>query len=250
MEHIIILAIVNLLASTLSGAAGGGAGFVSGAPLLIVLGLTPAQAVATTRFGGLGISAGASSRFFRERITDKRSLVIFSVIGAVGSVIGSLALLHLKSHAHALQEFMGLLILIVGIPSLYVRKVGLKPVQRPKWVQAVGYVLMFLATILVAAVATGIGSLQTIMLIYFFGMTALVASATRRILQLIIAVFSLIVYIPSGLIDYPLAITALLTSFIGGFLGAHIAIKKGDQFVLNLFALVSLLLALQLIFGK
>jgi len=250
LKHLIILGVVNLLAATLSGASGGGAGFISGVPLLILLGLSPAQAVATTRFGGLGISLGASSRFFREKYTDKRAVAIFSVIAVIGSIIGSLALLRFKDHAHALQTFIGLLILLVGVPSLYIRRVGLKSRAPSFTMCAIGYILLVITTITSAAIATGIGSLQTLILIYFFGMTALKASATRRLIQLVIAVASLAIYLPSGLIDFPLAITALVTSFIGGFLGAHIAIKKGDKFVINLFAVVSALLALQLLFGR
>ncbi len=250
MEHILILGIVNLLASTLSGAAGGGAGLISGVPLLILLGLSPAQAVATTRFGGFGISLGASSRFFREKMTDRKTVIIFAIMGAIGGLLGSLGLLHFKDEAEILQRLMGLIILFVGVPSLYVQRMGLKAMPRPKWMKALGYILLMITIVLVAALASGIASLQMIILVYCFGMTALVASATRRLMQLVTATVSLAVFIPSGLVDFPLAITALVTSFVGGFVGAHIAIKKGDKFVLNLFAVVSALMALQLIFGQ
>jgi uncharacterized membrane protein YfcA len=250
VKNIFILGVVNLLASMLSGAAGGGAGFISGTPLLILLGLSPAQAIATTRFGGLGISLGASSRFYKEKITDKRTVIIFSIMGVVGGLTGSLGLLHFQDKAELLQRLMGLVILLIGVPSLYVRKMGLRPEHKSRRMKALGYVFLMISTIMVAALASGLGSLQAIVLLYFFGMTALVASATRRILQLSVATVSLIVFIPSGLIDFPLAITALVTSFVGGFIGAHIAIKKGDKFVLNLFAVVSVLLALELIFGQ
>jgi uncharacterized membrane protein YfcA len=219
-------------------------------PLLIILGLNPAQAVATARFGGFGISLGASLRFFREKITDRRTVVIFSLIGAVCALIGSFGLLHFKDQAALLQRVMGLLILFVAVPSMYINRLGIKPEIKPRWLKIVGLVFLAVATILGAAFASGIGMLQMVILLYFFGMTALVASATRRYMQFVIAAVSLAVYIPSGLVDYSFAITALVTSFVGGFAGAHIAVKKGDKFVLNLFAVISVLLALQLIFGE
>jgi uncharacterized membrane protein YfcA len=234
----------------LSGAAGGGGGIVSGVPLLILLGLPPAQAVATARFGGFGISLGASSRFFREKITDRRTVIIFSIIGAICALIGSFGLLHFKDQAELLQRVMGLIILFVAVPSMYINRLGIKSEAKSGWTKIVGFIFLSIATVLGAAFASGIGMLQMVILLYFFGMTALVASATRRYMQLVIATVSLAVYIPSGLVDFPLAITALVSSFVGGFAGAHIAIRRGDKFVLNLFAVVSVLLALQLIFGQ
>ena len=57
----------NFIVAILSGAAGGGGGLII-TPLMVLLGLTPAEAVGTGKFGGFGISLGASSRFFREKI--------------------------------------------------------------------------------------------------------------------------------------------------------------------------------------
>jgi uncharacterized membrane protein YfcA len=51
------------------------------------------------------------------------------------------------------------------------------------------------------------------------------------------------------LVDYGFGLTALGASTVGGYIGAHIAVKKGNKFVINLFAIVSVLLAIQLLFG-
>lgn len=73
-------------------------------------------------------------------------------------------------------------------------------------------------------------------LISCFGMTALVASATRRAMQLTVASVSLVVFIAAGLIDYRYGLTGLATGLVGGYIGAHIAVKKGNKFIINLFA--------------
>jgi len=80
-------------------------------------------------------------------------------------------------------------------------------------------------------------------------MTALTASATRRLTQLTVAAVGLTVYIAAGLVDYRFGLVGFITSLVGGFIGAHIAIKRGNKFVINLLAVTSILLALQLIFG-
>lgn len=247
-EHLLILAIANLMAATLSGASGGGGGLII-SPLLVLLGLSPVQAIATGKFGGFGISFGASSRFFREKITDRRTLILFSIMGAAGGLAGSLLLVNFSSHQETIQKMMGLVILVIGVPLLYVRKAGLSSRPKPRWLKIIGLVLLMVNLLFVAALGSGIGSLQMVIMIYFFGMTALVASATRRAMQLVTATASLMVYIAAGLVDYRVGVVVLITSFTGGFLGAHIAIKKGDKFVINMFAIISALLALQLLFG-
>jgi len=248
MKHLLIYVVVNLLASTLSGAAGGGAALI-GIPTLLLLGLTPTAAIASSKFSGLGLSTGSSIRFYREKLADRRLTIMLSLISAGGAIIGSLALIKLSSHELLLQRIMGLAILIVGIPTLYAKHlgVGLETKNRSLWVRTVGFCLVVISVIFQAALSAGLGSLQLIVMMVCFGMTALVANATRRFMQLTVAVISLTVFISAGLVNYEYGIAALLTSLAGGFIGAHIAVKKGNKFVINLFAITSAILALQLL---
>jgi uncharacterized membrane protein YfcA len=248
MKELIIFGAVNLLAAILSGASGGGGGLIS-TPLLVILGLSPAQAIATAKFGGFGISLGASSRFFREKITDGKTVAIFAAAGAVGALIGSLTLVHFSGNAEVLQKLMGYVLLMVGVPMLYLRRLGLHPRPRPLWFKVIGGILIFVTIMLQAALSSGTASAQTLIFISFFGMRALVASATKRAMQLAVASVSLTVFIIAGLVDYKFGAVALVTSWVGGFIGTHIAIKKGDGFVVNLFAVTTILLALELILG-
>lgn len=248
-KELVIFAVVNLLAATLSGASGGGGGLIS-TPFMVLLGLSPASAIATAKFGGLGISAGSSARFFREKITDKRTVIIFSLLGAVGALAGSLTLAALSSQTDLIQKLMGLVILVVGIPLLYVRNTGLTTRRPPIRVKILGMALLIVSVFLQAALGSGIGSLQLVVFILCFGMDALTASATRRAMQLTVAAVSLAVFMVSGLVDYKFGLVALITSSIGGFAGAHIAVKKGNRFIINMFAIASALLAIQLLFGS
>lgn len=241
-----VFGLINLLSSALSGAAGGG-GSLIGVPVLVLLGLSPSQAIATSKFNGLGTAAGSSLRFFREKLTDRRIVILFSLVGAIGSVLGSLLLLHLSKHERLLQDITALAILVVGIPVLYARNMGLAVKVRSLPLKAVGLLLLLVGVLFQSALGAGLGSLQLVVLIGCFGMTALTASATRRVMQLTVAIISLGIFISVGLVDYRYGIIAFITSTIGGFMGAHIAIKKGNKFVVNLFAITSALLALQLL---
>ncbi len=247
-KELVIFAVVNFLAAALSGASGGGGGLIA-TPFMVLLGLSPASAIATAKFGGFGLAAGSSTRFFKEKITDKRTVIIFSIIGGIGALVGSLTLTAFSDQADFLQKLMGISILVIGIPLLYARNSGLTTRVKPRSMKVLGLVLLLFSVFLQAALGSGIGSLQLVVLIMCFGMNALTASATRRAMQLTVATVSLAVFIISGLVDYRFGMIGLVTASLGGYLGAHIAIKKGNQFIVNLFAVVSALLAIQLLFG-
>ncbi len=245
--EVILFGLVNFLAAALSGAAGGGGGLIS-VPFMVVLGLSPATAIATAKFGGFGISAGTSARFFKEKITNRRTvLLLLLILGIFGGLSGSMLLVRFSGYEQELEKIMGFIILFAGIPLLYIRKMGIKARPKPLYIKVIGSVLLAIGVLLQAAFGAGIGSLQLVILMAFFGMTALTASATRRAMQLVVATVSLIVFITAGLVDYKFGLMGLVTSFVGGFIGAHIAVKKGNKFIINLFAITSAILALQLI---
>jgi uncharacterized protein len=248
IKNYLIFGVVNFIAAALSGAAGGGGGLIS-TPVMIMLGLSPAQAAATAKFGGIGISLGASSRFFKEKIADTRMVLAFSIGGAVLSVLGSLLLIKIQDQTELIQKAMGVLILFIGIPALYLRSLGLSRVERPAWLKGLGAAVIAISIFIQVAFASGLGSVQTIVFIACFGMTALTASATKRAMQLTVASVALVIFIFSGLVDYRFGLAGLISSLLGGYLGAHIAVKKGNKFVINLFALTGAILALQLIIG-
>lgn len=244
--ELLLFGLINIFAGVLSGASGGGGGLIT-TPLMVLLGLSPAQAIATAKFGGLGVSIGASRRFYKEKITDRRTIIVYSILGAAGALAGSLTLVYFQEYSQVLEKLMGLAILILGVPLLYLRNAGLKPQHRPQWIKVIVLPLLAVSVFLQAVLSSGIGSLQMILFISGLGMTALTASATRRAMQLTIAIVALSVVMLAGLVDYTFGVTALVTSLIGGYLGAHVAIKRGNKFVINIFAVVSVILALQLI---
>jgi hypothetical protein len=248
MEELVIFGIIQFITAVLSGASGGGGGLII-APFMVLLGLSPASAIATAKFGGFGLAIGTSSRFYGEKITAKRTIIIFSILGGIGAIAGSLLLVGLSNQQELLQRAMGLVILFVGIPLLYARNLGLESKVRSKSIKLIGLILLTISVMFQAALGSGVGVVQMTIFMWFFGMTALVASATRRAMQLTVASISLIVFIAAGLVDYRFGLVSFGMALIGGYIGANIAIKKGNKFVVNILSVTSAILAVYLIFG-
>ncbi len=246
MIELIIFGILQFFAAILSGAAGGG--FII-APLLIIFGLSPATAIATAKMGGVGLGIGTSSKFYGKKLASQKTIIIFSLLGLVTAILGTLLLIELKDKQDFLQKAVGLVILFIGIPMIYLKNMGLQRQNRSRFVKIIGTLLIGITNVFHTLLSTGISIVQMTIFMSFFGMTALSASATRRAMQLTSALVSLAILIPADLINYRFGIVSLVSALGGGYVGAHIAVKKGNKFVVNMMALTSAALAIYLILG-
>lgn len=248
MEELIIFAVVNTIIMTLSGVAGGGAGLFT-APFLIFLGINPLTAIATSKVTGLGAGIGAGVKYHREKILDLKTQIIFMMMGGVGAIIGSSFLVKFSSNEELIQKLLGYVILLVGLPLLFSKNLGLKTKKTSNRSKNVGFFVLFIISIIGAAIS-GITTAYLIVFMLFFGMTAINAAVAKRSIQLVAQSVSLIIFAFANFIDIKLAVIALVTSIIGSYIGAHLAIKKGNKFVINVFAILSSILALHLILSN
>ena len=103
-----ILALLIGLAAGFVGSIAGGGGFIS-IPGLLLLGISPSGAVATTKFGALGLSAGGLWGY-RKRISWNVALVLLAC-AILGAFLGTHVLLAL--HENILKKVTGALLLLV-----------------------------------------------------------------------------------------------------------------------------------------
>ncbi|HEU4984577.1 MAG TPA: TSUP family transporter, partial [Nitrososphaera sp.] len=118
---VIIYGVVSLLASMFSGASGAGGGFLS-TPTLILLGLAPAQAVASSKFNGLAVAIGSLSgmKQRQNRRLWRRALPVI----ALAFVIGLAAPFAIQNFDNSLyRQALGVLLLVM-VPIVIYKKVG------------------------------------------------------------------------------------------------------------------------------
>jgi uncharacterized protein len=231
--------------SILSGIAGGGGGFVL-TPLLIILGLSPAQAVATDKFGGLALTMGALTGMRSERGSiSRRKVVPVMMLAFVVGLIVPFVIRGLDSQIY--RVVMGI-ILILMVPIMILKKVGIHS-HRPTGAQKVGGgVMLTVALFLQGAFGGGLSALVNVVLMGMLGMTATEANMTKRWSQLILLFTVVLGLLSSGLIVWQLLLVSIPTALIGGYIGGHIAVKKGNQFAMNVLIILMLVSALALIF--
>lgn len=216
----------------LSGISGGGAGMLM-IPLMIAVGLSPQQAVATGKMSALGSAFGGLSAFRKSGHIRKD---IVKVMAPIAIAIGVLTpFIFVQFDSELMQKIIGVLLLVM-LPTLFIRKKSLAKSGRRK--KGIGYVLYSIVLTLQSLFGTGVGSLSLFVQTLLLGSSRIEANATKRAITAILTPITFIGLLIAGFVHVIYGIAAVCGSFIGTHIGSKIAIKKGDTFVTYAMAVV------------
>ncbi len=238
--HLLLVFLVGLVASFLSGIAGGGAGLIT-IPLLIFLGIDPKVVAATTTFGGVGLGIGALSRFRQEKNLRREHIKTLTVIAVFAGLLGPFLLLAVDGDM--VKTIVGTIILVIVPLFLLKKKIGLQKREVTQKEKVFGYIFYAILLTVQVAFGSGTGIAIIFVLASFFGLTMIETSATLRLPQLVSSVISLFLYAGTGLLNYWYGGALLVAMIIGGYLGSHAAIKSGNGVIKWVVAGMAVVLA-------
>lgn len=247
-EQILVFTI-SLIANVFSALSGGGAGLIQ-LPVLIFLGLPFGVAVATHKVATVALGIGATIRHMKESHLERRFALFIVVTGLPGVVLGASFILHVPDR---MAEFaLGILTLSLSIYSFFSPTLGqnYQPVHRTTKGYFLGGTALFSIGILNGSLTSGTGLFVTLWLVQWFGLDYKRAVAYTLIL---VGLFwngaGAITLGILGEIHWLWIPALLLGSVMGGYLGAHLAIVKGNTLIKRSFEVVTLLVGLKLIIG-
>ncbi|MDD5365316.1 MAG: sulfite exporter TauE/SafE family protein [Gallionellaceae bacterium] len=245
----VLLFVASFVANWFSALSGGGAGLIQ-FPMLIFLGLPFGVALATHKVATVFLGLGAALRHLRECHLERRFSLIILVAGLPGVAIGASAILYLPERPAILA--LGILTLGLGLYSLVKPRLGME--YRPRNREGAGLVVgmagMFLVGFLNGSITSGSGLFLTIWLIRHFGLDYQRAVAYTMILGGLFwngtgaAVLGVL-----GTVQWDWMPVLLAGAVIGGYLGSHVAIVKGNLWVKRAFEVTTVLIGLKLIIG-
>jgi len=244
--QLIILGVAAILMSVFSGIAGAGGGFIM-TPLLIFFGLTPAQAVSTGKFTGLAVTIGALSgmKSVHGNLSKWRIIPVMVLAFAVGLLVPFV----IKSLDSEIYRVTLGIILLLMVPVLLIKKVGINAYRPNIWQKYFGSILLTVALFLQGVFSGGLGALVNVVLMGMLGMTAVEANVTKRWSQLILNTTIVIGVLFSGLIVWYLLLILVPAALVGSYLGGKIAVKKGNKFVVDTMVFLMIVSAVALILG-
>lgn len=237
---------VGFVMSIFSGIAGAGGGFIM-TPLLIFLGLTPAQAVSSGKFNGLAVAVGSLSGLKNYKGEISKRIIIF--ITAASVIVGLIVPSIIKSfESRSYRLAMGVILLLI-IPLVMLKRLGITPHQPSPANRLLGGIFITVSLFLQGIFSGGVGSLVNIALMGMFGLKANQANIIKRWSQLILNTTIIFGVFSSGLIIWQVAAIGISASLIGSYIGGRLALEKGDAFVMHIMTFLIFVAAIFLIAG-
>ena len=248
LEQIVLFA-ASLAANFFSALSGGGAGLIQ-FPMLIFLGLPFGVALATHKVASVALGLGATLRHLKESHLERRFSLIILAAGLPGVVLGALTILHIPERSATLA--LGGLTLGLGLYSVFKPRLGMEhlPKNRHGVPLAGGMAGLFCVGFLNGSITSGTGPFLTIWLIRWFGLDYTRAVAYTLILcGLVWNGTGALVLGVIGTVAWGWIPALLAGSILGGYLGSHLAIRKGNRWIKRAFEIVTVLIGLKLIWG-
>lgn len=242
--HGLLVLLIGLTAGFLDSTVGSG-GSVS-IPFLIFTGLPPQVAIATDRLGTAGETAGALLKFKNSKKILWRYVIPFTVIALVGSTIGANILLHIDTKI--LQRIVAIVVLVLLPISYFKKNIGVKHVQVSSLRKGFGFVVYFLLMIFNGFSGMGAGSVSFYNSVFLLGFTFIESNATNLIPWFLLSLSSLYIFIRGGIVDWKSGIFLVIGMTIGGYIGAHTALKKGESWIKKFFVIVVIASCIKLLF--
>ena len=246
LEHLLLLGI-SLLANLFSAFAGGGAGLLQ-FPALIFLGLPFGVALATHKVASVALGVGATLRHLREKSLERRFAIFVLATGLPGVIIGAAVILDVPERWA--QVLLGVLTMGIGAYSFFNPRLGQEhaPRNRHRHGLTLGGLGLFFIGFLNGSLTSGTGLFCTLWLVRWFGLDYRRAVAYTLVL---VGMFwngaGALTLAMLGEVRWSWLPALLAGSLLGGYLGAHWAIVKGNLWIKRGFEIVTVLVGLKLI---
>ncbi len=219
-------------------------------PLLHFFGLPIHAALGTGKISVLSRDLIPIFEFKKHKLINFKILVPFIISGIVFSFLGTELILSLSEKIVTIT--MGLFMIIISLIILLNPNIGL----IKKKIKLSNKTLAFSA---ISGASIGFyqgifGGGANVFIIFafviIFGNTFLKAVANSKIPNLIFALISSLVFVVKGYINWAFAIPLMITTAMGAYFGAKLAIKKGNKFIRLLFVGLVIVMVIRLLFFK
>ncbi|MDO6581767.1 sulfite exporter TauE/SafE family protein [Photobacterium sp. 2_MG-2023] len=244
------LFIGSLFANTLASLSGGGAGLIQ-FPLLIFLGLPFSVALATHKIASVALGLGAAVKHIRSGKQNWSMTGYVIASGTLGVILGANAILFVPGRIA--ESALGILIIGLGVYSLYQPSLGQSENARRRDTKGLIAGSLGLAGIGVinGSLTAGSGLFVTLFLIRWFGYDYKQAVALTMIS---VGLFwngtgAVAMYAAGAEIFWPWLPILIAGSLLGGYLGAHLAIRQSNKLIKRCFETLTFLIGAKLLFG-
>ncbi len=233
-----------------------GAGVVAGAmnvmaaagstitvPVLLFLGLDAGMANGTNRVAIAIQNISANTSFYRDGVSRFSQSLKYGLWTIPGAVAGAVVAVRISDEWFV--RILGIVMIGIVISMLVPRRSRKREVlgAHPRWVDAslvgVGFYGGF--------VQAGIGFMLTAVF-YHLAQESLMGATVHKIgVALVYTIPALLIFVATGNVNWVLGLTLAAGNATGGWLGARLAVRKGEAIIRGIMLVAVLVMAMKLL---
>lgn len=241
----LLLFVAGVIGGTLNAIAGGGSLLML--PVLIFLGLPPTVANGTNRVGILVQNLAASGSFHRRGLIPMTWLRFALVPGLIGAGLGTWAAVQVGDLAF--QRILAAVMVLTAAATFWRPSGEIIPDVEPPsgGARAWGYRVGIAALAVYAGfIQAGFGFLA-LAFTSMVGLDLIRGNAFKVTLVLCFTPVALAGFALSGQVDWVMGVTLAAGTFVGGLLGVHLQVLKGQKWIRTVVTVMIVLFAVRLL---
>ena len=268
---VLIFSLIVLVGAIAAGLIGSLTGLGGGAviiPLLtVLLGVDIHYAIGTALVSVIATSSGSAAAYVKEGISNIRLGMFLEIATTVGAVLGTVIAAFVPTNMVAV--IFGLVLIFNGANS-FLKKETLTNIKSSKlalWLKLPstyptkdgvvqygivnvvgGFIMMIVAGVLSGLLGIGSGAFKVIAMDNIMKVPFKVSTTTSNFMMGVTATASAVVYLQRGYIEPGLCMPVVIGVLLGAMLGAKILVKSQVKNLRVIFAIVIMLLALNMIY--
>lgn len=243
LPDVALLSLVALFAGTVD-AIGGGGGLLT-VPALLWAGLPPHLALGTNKGQSVFGSFAALARFAHAGMVDPRRARVTFPLGLAGSLAGAALVLAIPPEAlrPVVLALLSGAALFVGLRR---EPAARREVAPPRH----GPALAGIAALAIGAYdgffGPGTGTFLIVAFVALLGDRLAHASAAAKVVNFASNLAAVALFSARGVVVWRIALPMAAAQLAGGWIGAHLAVRRGDVLVRRVVVVVALALAAKL----
>jgi uncharacterized membrane protein YfcA len=226
--------------------AGGGGLIQTPAMLLAFPNNNPVSVVGTSKTAAFFGTSTAAIKYRKSIKTDTRLLIAMVVPAFIGACFGALMASHIS--AQSFKSAIFFMMIAIFIYTLIKPDLGKVQVEKHsgRKLMLIGGAAAFVIGFYDGLIGPGTGTLLMIFLVAVMGFAFVGASAIAKVVNAMTNLASIIVVGLRVGILWKIGLFLAIANLAGGYVGSHVAIKKGSGFVRIFYLIVTGLLIVRL----
>jgi uncharacterized membrane protein YfcA len=227
LDLLTLLFFISLIAGFVDAISGGG-GLIA-LPVLMMAGLSPAQALGTNKLQGMFGKMSSVRYFWQQNMLDIYAMRWLILASFIGAGIGASVIQHVS--AGLLQQYIPWLVGIIVVYLLFSPHLG--DIDRRQRIT-----LSFFTLLIVTALSfydglfgPASGSFFAIFFVAMLGCNLTKATAQTKVLLLVANIAALSVFIVGGSVMWKIGLCMAIGQWIGAYYGSEIVHHKGGKII-------------------